>query len=148
MESQCLKCQITRNHSGNEIITYLEMSADKETASGKSTLSTVSNKQIITSIMNPFSYTKYFWLLVSKVIYVNSEKDHLEEAVMWDENIAHSDFPVYFYTILMEKQEMLSPMKYLSIKKKMSLVDCKSESVLFLFITYDLRTDTAYIYRI
>ena len=148
MESQCLKCQITRNHSGNEIITYLEMSADKETASGKSTLSTVSNKQIITSIMNPFSYTKYFWLLVSKVIYVNSEKDHLEEAVMWDKNIAHSDFPVYFYTILMEKQEMLSPMKYLSIKKKMSLVDCKSESVLFLFITYDLRTDTAYIYRI
>lgn len=148
MESQCLKCQITRNHSGNEIITYLEMSPDKETASGKSTLSTVSNKQIITSIMNPFSYTKYFWLLVSKVIYVNSEKDHLEEAVMWDENIAHSDFPVYFYTILMEKQEMLSPMKYLSIKKKMSLVDCKSESVLFLFITYDLRTDTAHIYRI
>lgn len=58
------------------------MSPDKETASGKSSVSTLSNKQIITSIMNPFSYTKYFVLLVSKVIYVHSEKDDLEEAVM------------------------------------------------------------------
>lgn len=82
-----------------------------------------------------------------KAVYVHSEKDHLEEVVMWEENIVLLTSQSTATVFWRENKKSCHQSNILALNR-MSSLDCIKKSVLVLFILYHFRTDIKYIYRI